>query len=103
MMAEVVVATYEFIRIVRLPKPRIRKTHRYSIGNKSGRYLGLIKWSGGWRQFAFFPEGATIWSAGCLKDVQTFLLALKTNRAHYEEEINDANNTETDPVVRESP
>ena len=85
-MADYTVATYEFIRITRLPKANGRKTHVYNIGTNGGIYLGAIKWYSAWRQFCFYPDGGAIWSSGCLKDVQTFLLALKTNRAKYEEE-----------------
>ena len=87
MMAECTVATYEYIRIMRLPRASGRKTHVYNIVTNGGIFLGAIKWYAAWRQFCFYPDGGAIWSSGCLKDVQTFLFALKTFRSKYEEEV----------------
>jgi len=35
--------------------------------------LGQVKWFGLWRQYVFWPASSTIFSAGCLKDIQTFI------------------------------
>lgn len=52
-------------------------------GNKTGRWivksrgavlrLGVIQWFGRWRQYCFFPEGETVWSKGCLEDINKFI------------------------------
>ena len=31
--------------------------------------LGTIKWLGRWRQYTFYPEGDTIFNAGCLREI----------------------------------
>lgn len=81
-----VVATYEYFTVRRLPRRAGRKTHEYWLVNRRQSVeLGRIKWQSGWRQFVFVPEGDTIWSAGCLVDVQDFLGKLKSDRARYEE------------------
>jgi len=36
--------------------------------------LGVIKFDGGWRQFVFFPEPDTKWSADCILKINNFLL-----------------------------
>ena len=73
---------YEYIRVkVRPPLPG-RKTRIYDISSvRQEAHLGQIKWHGAWRQYCFFPNGYTIWSAGCLGDVNDFLARLKRERA----------------------
>ncbi len=57
------------------------KTKVYAIINKKhGGILGLIKWNSGWRQYCFFPQFDTVWSAGCLNDVINFIAELKKER-----------------------
>lgn len=43
------------------------------ISKQHGFRLGLIKYFGRWRQYAFWPEAGTIWNHECLKDVIEFL------------------------------
>jgi len=71
--------TYEYIEFVELPKRESRKTKRWACMNKqSGGCLGVVKWYGAWRQYTFWPEPCTIWSVGCLNDIQDFLKKAKT-------------------------
>lgn len=35
-------------------------------------YLGLIKWRGSFRKYAFFPEADTVWDSSCLREVIEF-------------------------------
>ena len=39
-----------------------------------------MRWYGAWRQYCFFPYPETVFSAGCLKDVQEFIEALMAER-----------------------
>lgn len=58
-----------------------RKTDKYSVFAKSdGEALGIIKWYAPWRQYCFFPENNTVWSKGCLSEVQDFLAKLMLER-----------------------
>ena len=58
-----------------------RKTCYYTIHSKSsGGLLGRIQWYGAWRQFCFFPEPGSLWNAGCLADIQTFIDRLMRER-----------------------
>jgi hypothetical protein len=69
-----VIASFEYFRIIRMPKPKKRKTHVYGIYKTTGIRLGEIRWYGAWRQFCFFPATtSTVWSLGCLVDVQSVL------------------------------
>ena len=39
--------------------------------------LGIIKWFGRWRQYAFFPEKDTVFNVGCLSDIQAYIKELR--------------------------
>lgn len=74
---------YKYFSVNPQPQKPGRKTREYFVMSKSqGVRLGVIKWYGSWRQYCFFPvPGAeTVWSAGCLTDIQDFLAKLKEER-----------------------
>ena len=48
--------------------------------NNSGEELGEVCYYPAWRQYCYFPTCPAVYSAGCLKDIQTFLTALETER-----------------------
>ena len=55
----------EFSLIEKKPKTKV-------IGvwsKRSSDRLGIIKWYGPWRQYAFFPETGTIFNVECLNDI----------------------------------
>src|SRR3990167_8410690 len=59
------------------------KTSVYSVDSRSqGVCLGLVKWYGPWRQYTFWPSEETTFNLGCLKDIESFLSALKEERQH---------------------
>lgn len=59
-----------------------KKTHEWSIRKDSeyalAEYLGLVKWNGAWRRYAFYPDNDTFWDQSCLVEVSAFLI--KVNR-----------------------
>lgn len=61
-----------------------KKTNVYAIRRDDttglADLLGLIKWSGRWRQYVFEPEKDTMWSSGCMKGIVEFLE--KINKKH---------------------
>ncbi len=70
---------YEYIRIEKIDSKL--KTNMYAIHNiKTGAVLGVIKWFGAWRQYCFFPNSLTIFSKGCLNDIESFLDNLKSSK-----------------------
>jgi hypothetical protein len=53
------------------------KTAIYGIFSKHhGEQLGTIKWFGPWRQYCFFSMDVSVFSSGCLQDLDKFLIAL---------------------------
>jgi hypothetical protein len=70
---------FEYIHFEKVPADT--KTARYLCFNtQTGYRLGVVNWSGAWRQYVFHPEAGTVFSAGCLKDVQTFIGELMAQR-----------------------
>lgn len=51
---------------------------------KSDDRLGLIKWYGPWRQYAFFPENNTIFNTECLNDIQIRIKTMMEERKNKE-------------------
>lgn len=50
------------------------KTSVWAVRNiKSQSIIGYIKWYCAWRQYCFFPETETLYSAGCLQDIINFM------------------------------
>jgi len=56
------------------------KTSVYAVVSESNFQLGIIKWYGSWRQYCFFPSDETVWSRGCLKEVDGFIQNLMAER-----------------------
>lgn len=42
------------------------------LSKSSSETLGQIRWYSNWRCYCFYPNGGTIWSNDCLKNVQKF-------------------------------
>lgn len=56
------------------------KTRKWTLRSRSnGDVLGLIEWAGRWRSYVFAPLDGTIFSAGCLADIENFLSAETVN------------------------
>ena len=57
------------------------KTQRWEIRSKNDTStLGCIKWFVPWRQYCFFVIDVTVFSAGCFRDLTSFIEEL--NRKH---------------------
>jgi hypothetical protein len=64
------------------PRPAGAKTRVIEVRSRHrGDLLGVIRWWGPWRQYVFEPAGPSIYSAGCLADVQTALKEAGAQRA----------------------
>jgi len=51
------------------------KTNVWEVNSKNHNIcLGIIKWFGRWRQYAFFPESETVFNKDCLEDIRNFLI-----------------------------
>ena len=42
-----------------------------------GFKLGTIKWHGTWRQYTFFPEKSSLFSASCMEEIINFIRIMK--------------------------
>jgi hypothetical protein len=63
------------------PKAPERKTSTWTIRAKSdGTRLGRVTFYPNWRQYIFEPGTATLWSVGCLRDVEIFLASVNEAR-----------------------
>jgi hypothetical protein len=50
-----------------------RKTKIFEVVTKEDRFgLGIVKWYGAWRKYAFFPAEQTIFEWDCLRDIAEF-------------------------------
>jgi len=77
-------AEYKFFTVFQRPVIAGRKTRQYLIlNNRTGVRLGEIEWYPNWRQFAMTPVFNSIWSAGCLADIQDAIA--KISEAHKKE------------------
>lgn len=57
------------------------KTDVYDIKNKKSEInIGKIKWYSNWRQYCFFPSKGTVYSKGCLTDVNEVIERLEKDR-----------------------
>lgn len=55
------------------------KTRVFGVHSKSSDFqLGIIKWHGPWRQYCFFPTADTLYSKGCLEDINNFIAWVKS-------------------------
>lgn len=81
--------TIVFKKIEKKPKNDIKfeticrnpKTNIYSVKNKNpDELLGFIKWFYDWEQYCFFPINSTIFSKGCMKDINDFISKIMEER-----------------------
>ena len=63
----------EFKVLEQKPKTKVYEV----ISQLHGFRLGIIQWYGAWRQYCFFPEESTIYSKGCLEEINNFIKLIK--------------------------
>jgi hypothetical protein len=71
---------YQYITMKRIGESESGLTGLWHVKNSRDKtLLGTIRWHGPWRQYCFFPNpfGATVFSAGCLKDIVSFTKSRK--------------------------
>lgn len=62
-----------WLRFETLPRPKDRKTDIFRVLTTDGEHeLGVVRWYGRWRCFAFFPKESTLFEATCLRDLAAF-------------------------------
>lgn len=74
------IATYEYIEVFQTGTSKSGQTLTFSVRNlRCGDELGTIHWHGQWRQYVYNPADFTIYSAGCLSDVTSFVEGLNAD------------------------
>ena len=63
----------EFCVIEEKPKTKVIEV----TSKLHGDGLGIIKWFGRWRQYAFFPGNGTVFNVECLNDIQSYIKGLR--------------------------
>ena len=73
---------YQFIEFVQLPPPTRpkRTTELWECRCLGGNILGKIEWKNTWRQYCFSPEDGTVFSRGCMEDLNDFISQLTKAR-----------------------
>lgn len=72
---------YGFITFEKVDLKKKRKTQVWScINRKADRDIGTIMWYPQWRQYCYFPELDTVYSAGCCEDIAGFINQLMLAR-----------------------
>lgn len=69
---------YQYIYMQQVGNSPSGKTSIWKVLNKSTQsILGEVRWYGSWRQYTFMPVQGTIFSAGCLNDIEKFIKGLR--------------------------
>ena len=70
---------YKYITMIKAEdKP---KTSVFAVMTKDQEVtLGIIKWYAPWRQYCFIPDDNTIYSKGCMTDINDFITRLMDMR-----------------------
>jgi len=63
----------EFNVIEKKPKTKVIEVTSKLHGDR----LGIIKWFGRWRQYAFLPENGTVFNVECLDNIQNYIWGLR--------------------------
>jgi hypothetical protein len=70
-----------FLSFIEVKPDRPRKTPLIAVlSARTQTTLGMIRWYGAWRTFVFEPEPNTIWSDGCMTEIQTRIRELLAAR-----------------------
>jgi hypothetical protein len=65
---------YKYLAIVQSPALQKGKTKYWIVYSKDeNTALGVIRWYGAWRCYAFFPEPSTLFEKNCLWDIADFV------------------------------
>jgi hypothetical protein len=73
---------YKWIIIKEIGTSTSGKTKVFVVLNKDYQDapLGFIKWYGGYRKYAYFPEAESYYEEDCLKNIADFLEGLKNEK-----------------------
>lgn len=64
-------------------------TSQWNLKHHDGTFLGEVYWYTQWRQYCFYPDYDTVFSKGCLEDINTFMVELRKNELLKRKAKND--------------
>ncbi len=57
-----------------LPRPTHQKTSLWDIRSSKGNsLLGVVRWYGAWRQYAFMPSANIVLNPDCMDELSAFI------------------------------
>jgi len=65
-----------FVKFMDVTQAGDHSQRYHVVSAQHGHVLGLLGWYHKWRQYVLEPEPGSIWSAGCLADVERFMRGL---------------------------
>lgn len=71
---------FEYLVLEETPDDKKKTKTIEVLSRRHGDLLGTLKWYGPWRQYVFFPEPGSLYSSGCLADIETAISTLMSNR-----------------------
>ena len=71
---------FEFLVLEQVPDDKRKTLVVDVLSRRHGDRLGVVKWYSAWRQYVFTPEPGTLYSAGCLADIETAITELMDDR-----------------------
>lgn len=64
----------KYLRFVDVGASLTGKTRIWRVLNATSAIdLGTVKWQATWRRYAFCPASLTVYDAGCLREIATFI------------------------------
>lgn len=72
--------TNPYLRFERAEHAETGKTQVWLVLSRYGDPLGVIRWFGRWRQYAFHPEPGTVFNPGCLDTITANVRLLMEQR-----------------------
>lgn len=71
---------FEYLVLEQVPDDKKKTMVVDVLSRRHGDRLGVISWYGPWRQYVFTPEPGTLYSWGCLADIETAITDMMNDR-----------------------
>jgi hypothetical protein len=71
---------FEYLVLEQVPDEKKKTLVVNVLSRRHGDTLGVIGWYGPWRQYVFTPAPGTLYSKGCLADIETTIQSLMDDR-----------------------
>jgi hypothetical protein len=71
---------FEYLILEQVPDEKKKTLVVDVLSRRHGYPLGRISWYSSWRQYVFVPSEGTLYSSGCLADIETAITSLMDDR-----------------------